>query len=169
MTPAELENLVNNDSSVILAKQALQIATDAYDKAVSNRDQNYSAWQTAESEIKNLDKFWSAAKRKAKREEADNYKNAYYSFATIAATKKTELDNANAAFKIAKDAATNRINSLQTTSSAPEIAQQQTQALKIQKDSIVERLKANKKYIVWGLVAVVVIVTAIIVVKKYAK
>lgn len=183
MTAAELEKLVNEDSGVIAAAQARDKALSEYNSAVANRDNTLAWWKTAEADINKYDKFWNSAKRKAKREEANRLMNEYNYYKGLAETKKIEYDSANSIYNNAKFVASEAIKKLQEASAAPEVAQAAAQAAasqaqstsniaktaQITKDKIMDKLKANKKYIVWGLVAVVVVVTAIIVVKKYAK
>jgi len=182
MTPTELEKLVNEDAGVVTAGASVKNAKSRYDSQAPVVNQFYSAWQGMESDISNLKKH-QGAKRRQLRVAADDLKNGYYAAKEISKTLYADYEIAVKVFEDVKDDATERIINLQALAAAPEIAKSNASVAgsnassassaakitQIKKDTIAEKLKANKKYIVWGLIGVVLVVVAIIVIKKFAK
>lgn len=175
MSTEEINKIVMADPAVISAAESLKTAKSAFDYATAAYNTAYANWQAKEQEIAGLASY-KVNERKQLRVVADNFKNEYFSYKSIADTRSSEY---NSAVKIYNDVlafATDTATKIEEVTTAPQVAASNAQStanianvVKTQKDSIAEKLKANKKYIVWGLVAVVVVVVAVIVIKKYAK
>ena len=182
MTPAELEKLVNEDAGVVTAGASVKNAKSKYDFQAPVVIDFYVAWQDVESEISNLKSFQTARKKQLRRS-ADDLKNGYFVAKEISKALYADYEVAVKVFDGVKNDATERIINIQAIAAAPEIAASNASVAgsnassassaakitQINKDKIAEKLKANKKYIVWGLIGVVLVVVAIIVIKKFAK
>jgi len=176
MTPAELEKLVNEDNSVKVASVAVSASKSKLDSSISLRDIAYGYWQEKEADVsknKSTTPPGLANQRKLLRDKA---KADYFLKRDNVLTAQVEYDSDVSIYNKVKEAANGRIVLQAGVVQQSQVADSQTkttaniaEAEKTKLNAIAEKLKANKKYIVWGLIGVVLVVVAIVVIKKFAK